>query len=108
MSIWRGTFLRGPAFRRPLGSARHSPRGQVAENPAAWALTLARAGYGVALLGMPDWLIRLVSGAEPSGRARGVARVLGVRHVMQAGLAVAVGRRAGTSPIVLACGAGLI
>jgi hypothetical protein len=82
----------------------------------AWALTLARAGYGVGLLCVPQVLITLtgdpVSGQpagtpqpRPSRRACGVARVLGFRHLVQAGL-TGVGLRAepGT-PVPLALGA---
>jgi hypothetical protein len=97
----------GPAFWRPLAGVGHWPPGQVTEGRAAVTLGVVRAGYGVTLLWVPGRLIRLVSGAEPNGRACGVARVLGVRHLMQAALTVAVGRRAGTGPIVLACGAGV-
>ena len=66
---------------------------------AAWAVTLARAGYGVALVAAPQVLIKLtgdpVTGQSPgerprpSRRARAVARVLGVRHLVQAGLTAA-------------------
>ena len=65
----------------------------------AWVVTLVRAGYGVALLAAPEALIKLtgdpVTGqapgerARPSRRACGVARVLGVRHLVQAGLTAA-------------------
>ena len=54
----------------------------------AWLVTLARAGYGVALIGVPGLLIGL-AGERPGGRACGVARVLGVRHLAQAALTVA-------------------
>jgi hypothetical protein len=63
----------------------------------AWVVTLARAGYGLALVVAPQALIKLTgdpvtgqpagaSRARPSRRACGVARVLGVRHLVQAGL----------------------
>jgi hypothetical protein len=62
-------------------------------------VTLARAGYGVALLAAPQALIKLTGDAltgqspgeraRPSRRACGVARVLGVRHLVQAGLTAA-------------------
>ena len=62
----------------------------------AWVVTLVRAGYGVALVVAPQALIGLtgdpVTGQSPgerprpSRRACGVARVLGVRHLVQAGL----------------------
>ncbi len=70
----------------------------------AWAVTLVRAGYGVALVCAPQLLIRLtgdpVTGQSPgehprpSRRACGVARVLGVRHLVQAGLTVVALRAA--------------
>ena len=83
----------------------------------AWAVTLARAGYGVALLAAPQALIRLTgdpvtgqpAGAErarPSRRACGVARVLGARHLVQAGLtAAALRAEPGRSYYALAGGA---
>jgi hypothetical protein len=65
----------------------------------AWVVTLIRAGYGVALVVVPQALIKLtgdpVTGQSPGERARpgrracGVARVLGVRHLAQAGLTAA-------------------
>jgi hypothetical protein len=45
---------------------------------------LARAGYGAALLCAPGPMIGVVTGKPPSRRARRVARVLGVRHLIQA------------------------
>jgi hypothetical protein len=45
---------------------------------------LARAGYGAALLCAPGPMIGVVTGKPPSRRARQVARVLGVRHLIQA------------------------
>jgi hypothetical protein len=51
----------------------------------AWLVTLARAGYGVALVAVPGLLIGL-TGERPAGRACAVARVLGVRHLVQAGI----------------------
>jgi hypothetical protein len=85
-------------------------------NTGAWALTLARAGYGAALLGAPQALIKLTgdpvsgqragaSGARPSRRACGVARVLGVRHLVQAGLTAAALRAEPGSPVPLGLGA---
>jgi hypothetical protein len=53
-----------------------------------WLVTLGRAGYGVALIGAPGLLIGL-TGQRPDGRACGVARVLGVRHLVQAGVTAA-------------------
>lgn len=66
----------------------------------AWAVTLVRAGYGVALVAAPQALIKLTgdpvtgqpagaSRARPGRRACAVARVLGVRHLVQAGLTAA-------------------
>jgi hypothetical protein len=54
----------------------------------AWLVTLARAGYGVALIGAPGLLIGL-TGERPGQRACGVARVLGLRHLVQAGITAA-------------------
>lgn len=86
------------------------------KSTAAWAITLARAGYGVALLCAPQALIALTgdpvtgqaagaSRARPSRRACGVARVLGVRHLVQAGLTAAALRAQPGSPYPLAGGA---
>ncbi len=83
---------------------------------AAIVLTLARAGYGVALVCAPSALIKLAGdpgsgqspGAchpRPSRRACGVARVLGVRHLVQAGLTAAALRGEPGSPVPLALGA---
>ena len=47
---------------------------------------LARAGYGAALLCAPGPMIGVVTGKPPSRRARQVARILGVRHLIQAGV----------------------
>ncbi len=74
----------------------------------AWVVTLARAGYGVALLTAPQALIKLTgdpvtgqpagaSRARASRRACGIARVLGARHLMQAGLTAAA-LQAGPGP----------
>jgi hypothetical protein len=73
--------------------------GARVSSTAAWVLTLARAGYGVALACAPQALITLtgdpVTGQPPGGRARpsrracAVARVLGARHLIQAGLTAA-------------------
>jgi hypothetical protein len=82
----------------------------------AWAITLVRAGYGVALLCAPGALIKMTgdpvtgqpggaSRARPSRRACGVARVLGVRHLVQAGLTAAALRAQPGSPYPLAGGA---
>ena len=82
----------------------------------AWAVTLARAGYGVALLCAPQALIKLtgdpVTGQpaeaaqpRPSRRACGVARVLGVRHLVQAGTTAMALRAEPGSPVPLGLGA---
>ena len=75
----------------------------------AWVVTLVRAGYGVALLCAPQALIKLTgdpgtgqpagaSRARPSRRACGVARVLGIRHLVQAGLTAVALRAAEPDP----------
>jgi hypothetical protein len=83
----------------------------------AWVITLVRAGYGVALLVAPQVLIKLTgdlgtgqpagaSRARPGRRACGVARVLGVRHLVQAGLtAVALRAEEPDSSLPLGLGA---
>jgi len=79
-------------------------------------LTLVRAGYGLALLCAPGLLIRLTgdpvtgraAGAargRPSRRACGVGRVLGVRHLVQAGLTAVALRAEPGSRVPLALGA---
>ena len=50
---------------------------------------LARAGYGAALLCAPGPMIGVVTGQPPSRRARRVARILGVRHLLQAAVTAA-------------------
>lgn len=67
-------------------SLRHGHLGKKAT--VAWLVTLGRAGYGVALVAVPGLLIGL-TGQRPGGRACGVARVLGVRHLVQAGVTAA-------------------
>jgi hypothetical protein len=67
-------------------SLRRSSQG--AETTVAWLVTLARAGYGVALIGVPGLLIGL-TGQKPGPRACAVARVLGARHLIQAGVTAA-------------------
>jgi hypothetical protein len=67
-------------------SLRQSHPGKKAT--VAWLVTLGRAGYGVALVAVPGLLIGL-TGQRPGGRACGVARVLGVRHLVQAGVTAA-------------------
>ena len=80
----------------------------------AWVVTLVRAGYGVGLVCAPGVLITLTgqrAGADrprPSRRACGVARVLGVRHLVQAGLTAAALRAAeADSSLPLGLGAGV-
>lgn len=86
------------------------------DSTGAWAVTLVRAGYGVALVCVPRALIKVTgdavageaAGAEQpraSGRACGVARVLGVRHLVQAGLTAAALRAEPGSPVPLVLGA---
>ena len=61
-----------------------------------------RAGYGVMLVAAPGAVIRLVTG-QPSGRReRGVARLLGARHLVQAAITALA-----PVPGVLAAGAGV-
>jgi hypothetical protein len=61
-----------------------------------------RACYGVALVAAPGAVIRLATG-QPSGRReRGVARLLGARHVVQAAITALA-----PVPGVLAAGAGV-
>jgi hypothetical protein len=64
-------------------SLRRSNQG--AKTTVAWLVTLARAGYGVALIGVPGLLIGM-TGEKPGPRACTVARVLGARHLIQAGV----------------------
>jgi hypothetical protein len=70
----------------------------------AWLVTLARAGYGVALIGVPGLLIGL-TGQKPDPRACAVARLLAARHLIQAGVTAVsqVGDPGGS--VVLAGGA---
>jgi hypothetical protein len=48
-----------------------------------WA-SVVRAAYGVALLCAPGPMVQLLTDVPASSRVRGVARVLGVRHLAQA------------------------
>jgi hypothetical protein len=50
-----------------------------------WA-SLARAGYGAALLCTPGYMIAAITGCPASRRARITARVLGARHLAQAAI----------------------
>jgi len=52
----------------------------------AHLLPAARACYGAALLCAPGLIIRIATGRPASSRARGVTRLLGVRHLLQAAL----------------------
>ncbi len=113
---WPGTLARpvqrdpGTATSRP-GSHTATAGGSMSKgnSTGAWAVTLARAGYGVALVCAPQALIKLTgdpvtgqpagaSRARPSRRACGVARVLGVRHLVQAGLTAAALRGRARQP----------
>jgi hypothetical protein len=62
-------------------------------------LQKARATYGAALVLMPGPVIWLATGQLPSKRARRVAQVLGIRHLIQAALTAAA-----PEPAVLATG----
>jgi hypothetical protein len=89
--------------------ARGTPAGarrsrEESESVVPTLLTLGRAGYGVALVCAPQVLIKLTGDPGPR-RAGGVARVLGVRHLVQAGLTVAALRAESGSPVPLALGA---
>lgn len=64
------------------------------------ALQLVRAAYGTALVVRPGPVIQLATGRLPGRRACWVARVLGVRHLVQAALTLALPR-----PELLAAGA---
>lgn len=66
----------------------------------ARAMSLARAGYGAVLLCARGAVIGLCTGSQASTRARGVARLLGFRHLAQA---VVTART--PTPAVLAGGA---
>ena len=65
----------------------------------AAGLQVVRATYGAALVLVPCPAIRLATGRVPSRRACRVARVLGVRHLIQAALTAAA-----PEPAVLATG----
>jgi hypothetical protein len=62
-------------------------------------LQQARAAYGAALVLLPGPVIWLATGQRPSRRTRRVAQILGIRHLIQAGLTAAA-----PSPAVLAVG----
>jgi len=67
------------------GITRGGRSAELASGPraTAWA-SLARAGYGTALLCAPGPVISVMTGGPVSRRARAVARVLGARHLVQA------------------------
>jgi hypothetical protein len=54
-------------------------------------LQVARAGYGAALLLVPGPAIRLSTGRTAGHRTRNVARVLGIRHLVQAAVTAGIG-----------------
>ena len=60
----------------------------------ARGLQKARAAYGAALVLVPGPVIWLATGQLPSRRARRVAQVLGIRHLVQAALTAAAPERA--------------
>ena len=62
--------------------------GQGVKTTVAWLVSLGRAGYGVALVAVPGLLIGL-TGQKPGPRGCAVARVLGARHLIQAGVTAA-------------------
>ena len=74
------------------------------KNTVVWLVTLARAGYGAALVGVPGLLIGL-TGQKPGGRACGVARVLGARHLIQSGVTAATQLADPDDSVVLGGGA---
>jgi hypothetical protein len=80
------------------------PSNQGVKTTVTWLVTLGRAGYGVALVAVPGLLIGL-TGDRPGRRECAVARVLGVRHLMQAAITVAAERAGLNSPVVLGGGA---
>lgn len=80
------------------------PSNQRAKTTVAWLVTLVRAGYGAGLVAAPGVLIGL-TGERPGRRECAVARVLGVRHLMQAAITVAAERAGPDCPVVLGGGA---
>jgi hypothetical protein len=69
-------------------------RGMRAAADGGRALPVIRAGYGMVLLLAPGPAIRLATGRLPGPRTRRVARVLGIRHLIQATLTAAAPRPA--------------
>ena len=109
-----GWLLRNAIQDQRTGSAVRS-RGN-SESRVTTVLLLARAAYGAALVCAPGVLIKLAGDAiteQPAGAAQPrpsrpacrVARVLGVRHLVQAGLTAAAARAEPGSPVPLALGA---
>jgi hypothetical protein len=72
----------------------------------AWLVTLGRVGYGVALVAVPGLLIGL-TGERLERRDCAVARVLGARHLLQAGVTAATQFTDPGNSIVLGGGAGV-
>ncbi|MDQ6934789.1 MAG: hypothetical protein M3130_05815 [Actinomycetota bacterium] len=65
-------------------------------------LALVRAGWGAAELVAPDTVAQGLFGLPLDSRSRGVARVLGFRHLVQAGLTLA---RPSTTVLTIGVGA---
>jgi hypothetical protein len=67
-----------------------SAKPSAAALPETRLTSLARAGYGLALLCVPGRLITAATGRPASTRARAVTRVLGVRHLAQSAVCAAI------------------
>jgi hypothetical protein len=67
--------------------------------PPARILQAVRGGYGLVLVLAPGLALRLATGRAPGPRACRVARVLGIRHLVQAALTAAA-----PTPAVFAVG----
>ena len=63
-------------------------------------LPVVRGAWGLTLVAVPGWLITKCGG-EATRRSRGVARVLGARHLLQAVVEARGGRRPGGGRSVL-------
>jgi hypothetical protein len=61
---------------------------QQAGLPSIRAQELLRAGWGLALLSVPDVVVSRLGAATPDLRTRRVARVLGARHLLQAAVTI--------------------
>lgn len=72
----------------------------AADRPAPSVFAALRSGYGVLLVAMPATMVSIMGGAQADRRSAAVARVLGVRQIVQG--AVTAGR---PGPAVLALGA---